>query len=297
VNIEVMIVITTPTGTIGAAVAGHLRTAGAPLRLIARDPSRLPEALRGHADVVAGSHADPAVLDAALAGADALFVLVPPDPRAPDVTGHYLGFARPIADAVRVHGVPRIVAVSSLGRGFAGPAGLLSAAWAMDEVLESSGAAYRSLQPPFFMENLLHQAEAIRDRGTFVLTAEPDEPLAAVASADIARRAAELLADPAWGGRQDVPVRAPVDHTPREMAQIMSETLGLPVAYQRATLADYRARYASFGASPAVVDAMAEMAEAQAAGVYPPASAGGAGTSFRDWCGSVLAPAVARPRR
>ena len=129
-----MIVITTPTGTIGAAVAESLRAAGAPLRLIARDPSRLPEPLREHAEVVAGSHADPAVLEAALTGADALFVLVPPNFTAPDVTEHYLGFARPIADAVRAHGVPRVVAVSSLGRGFAGPAGLLSAAWAMDEV-------------------------------------------------------------------------------------------------------------------------------------------------------------------
>jgi uncharacterized protein YbjT (DUF2867 family) len=290
-----MIVITTPTGTIGAAVADYLRAAGAPLRLIARDPSRIPETLREHADVVAGSHADPAVLKAALTGADALFVLVPPNFRAPDVTEHYLGFARAAADAVRAHGVPRLVAVSSLGRGFPGPAGLLSAAWAMDAVLESSGAAYRSLQPPFFMENLLHQAELIRDQGMFVLATDPDTPLAAVATTDIARTAAGLLTDPTWSGQEDVPVREPVDHTPREMAQIMSETLGHPVSYHQAALADYRAQYTSFGASPAIVDAMVEMAEAQAVGVYPPASAGGTGTAFRDWCKSALASAVARP--
>jgi uncharacterized protein YbjT (DUF2867 family) len=289
-----MIVITTPTGTIGAAVAEYLRAAALPLRLVAREPSRLPERLREHADIVAGSHADPAVLEAALTGAQALFVLVPPDLRAPDVTGHYLRFARPIADAVRAYGVPRVVAVSSLGRGFAGPAGLLSAAWAMDGVLEASGAAYRSLQPPFFMENLLHQLELIRDKGTFVLAADPDKPLAAVATADIARTAAGLLADPTWSGQHGVPVREPVDHTPREMAQIMSETLGRPVAYHQASLADYRAQYSSFGASPAIADAMVEMAEAQAAGVYPSAIAQGSGTPFRDWCKLVLAPDVAR---
>lgn len=291
-----MIVITTPTGTVGAAVAESLRAAGAPLRLVAREPARLPHALREHADVVAGSHADPAVLDAALPGADALFVLVPPDPTAADVTEHYLGFARPIAAAVRAHGLPRVVAVSSLGRGFSGPAGFLRAAWAMDEVLESSGAGYRSLQPPFFMENLLHQLELIRDTGTFVLAAEPDAPLAAVATADIARTAARLLADPGWSGREDVVVRAPADHTPREMAQIMSGALGRPVGYRQAALADYRARYVSSGASPAVADAMVEMAEAQSAGVYPPAGGGGTGTTFRAWCETVLAPAVARTR-
>jgi uncharacterized protein YbjT (DUF2867 family) len=288
-----MIVISTPTGTIGAAVTDILRTTDAPLRLIARDPSRLSDDVRAAADVIAGSHADPAVLDAALPGAAALFVLVPPDFRAVDVTEHYLGFARPITHAVRAHRVPRVVAVSSLGRGFTAPAGLLSAAWAMDAELESAGAAYRSLQPPFFMENLLHQAGLIRDRGLFVLAADRDAPLAAVATADIARTAAQLLIDPSWTGRADVPVRAPQDHTPDEMAQIMSEVLGRSVAYQQATLADYRAQYESFGASPAIVDAMVEMAEAQNAGVYPSAPAGGTGTSFREWCGSVLAPAAA----
>jgi uncharacterized protein YbjT (DUF2867 family) len=287
-----VIVITTPTGTIGAAVAESLRAAGAALRLIARDPSRLPDALREQAEVIPGSHADPAVLETALSGADALFVLVPPDFRAPDVTEHYLGFANPVADAVRAHGVRRLVAVSSLGRGFAGPAGLLSAAWKMDEVLESSGAAYRSLQPPFFMENLLHQVDLIRAQGTFVLTTDPDTPLATVATADIAGKAAELLADPTWTGQKDVPVRAPADHTPRELAQIMSETLRRPVTYHRISLADLGAQYAASGASSAIVDAAVEMAQAQAAGVYPPTSEGGAGTTFRQWCTSVLTPAV-----
>jgi uncharacterized protein YbjT (DUF2867 family) len=288
-----MIVITTPTGTIGSAVSETLRAAGMALRLIARDPSRLPEPLRADAEVVVGSHADPAVLDAALTGADALFVLVPPNFRVADVTEHYLSFARPIAAAVRACGVPRLVAVSSLGRGFAGPAGLLSAAWVTDEVLESSGAAYRSLQPPFFMENLLHQVE----QEMFMLAADPDTPLAAVATTDIADTAAMLLADPTWSGQQDIPVREPIDHTPREMAQIMTETLGHAVVYHQVTLAEYRAQYASRGASPAIIDGLVDMAQAQAAGVYPPASGEGSETTFRDWCMSVLAPATLQAKR
>ena len=262
------------------------------MRLIVRDPSRLPQALRDHAEVVAGSHADPTVLDAALTDADALFVLVPPNFAAPEVTEHYLEFARPIAQAVRAHDVSRLVAVSSLGRGFTAPAGLLSSAWAMDEVLESSGAAYRSLQPPFFMENLLHQVALIRDQGMFVLPADPDAPFPAVATADIAHEAARLLTTE-WAGQEGVAVREPVDHTPREMAQVMSQALGEPITYHRATLGDYRAQYESHGASPAIVDAMVEMAAAQAAGVYPPMTPGGDGTTFAAWCEAVLAPALA----
>jgi len=289
-----MIVITTPTGTIGAAVAESLRARGESLRLIARDPSRLPDTVTERDQVVVGSHADPAVLDAALDGADALFVLVPPDFGARDQTEHYLGFARPIAAAVRAHGVSRVVAVSSLGRGYAGDAGVLSAAWAMDDVLETSGAAYRSVQPPFFMENLLHQVVAMRDHGAFVLTADPDEPHPAVATQDVSRVAATLLADRGWSGQSGVGVREPADHTPREMAAILSEALERPVAYRQATLGEYGAQLASSGASPATVDALVLAAAAQSAGVYPPLGDEVAGTPFRTWCLDVLAPAMAR---
>jgi uncharacterized protein YbjT (DUF2867 family) len=291
-----MIVITTPTGTIGSAVAERLLAAGSRVRLVARDPSRLPAAWRGRVDVVTGSHADPAVLDSALPGADALFVLVPPNFASTDVTADYLRFGRPIAQAVRAHGVPRVVAVSSLGRGFAGPAGHLGAAWALDDVLESTGAAYRSLQPPYFMENLLHQVALIRDHGVFVLPARPDAPYPAVATVDVAATAAELLADASWTDQEAVVVREPADHTPRELAQIMSDALGRPVTFQRVALDDYRARLASAGASPATVQGMVEMAQAQNAGVYPPARPGGRGTSFADWCATVLLPAVSAPR-
>ncbi|HEX2902262.1 MAG TPA: hypothetical protein VHO01_02290, partial [Jatrophihabitans sp.] len=90
--------------------------------------------------------------------------------------------------------------------------------------------------------------------------------------------------------------------TPRELAQIMTEVLGRPVRYEQASMADYRAQYAAHGASPAVVHAMVEMAEAQLAGVYPPAHGAGSGSSFEQWCATVLAPALGlspelRPRR
>lgn len=78
-----MIVITTPTGQIGRQVLDRLLDAPdgtPPIRVIARDPARLSERARERVDVVRGSHADPAVLKEACAGADRLFWLVPPTP-------------------------------------------------------------------------------------------------------------------------------------------------------------------------------------------------------------------------
>jgi uncharacterized protein YbjT (DUF2867 family) len=80
-----MIVITTPTGLIGHQVLGNVLGSGEPVRVIARDPSRLPAQARERVEVVAGSHGDIGVVDRAFAGADAVFWLVPPTP-APSVS-------------------------------------------------------------------------------------------------------------------------------------------------------------------------------------------------------------------
>ncbi|MBO4165004.1 hypothetical protein [Micromonospora antibiotica] len=141
------------------------------------------------------------------------------------------------------------------------------------------------------LDSLLPGATAPAGQGATLTRPGPGTPAARGAQASAGRSAATaLLTDRTWTDQAGVPVRQPVDHTPRELAQIISETLGRPVTYHRATFDEYRARYTATGASPAVVDAMVEMARAQAAGVYPPAPDGGGGTTFRQWCASTLAP-------
>ena len=49
-----MIVITTPTGSIGRRTLEHVIESGEPVRVIARDASRLPENTRDHVEVVEG---------------------------------------------------------------------------------------------------------------------------------------------------------------------------------------------------------------------------------------------------
>ncbi len=77
-----MIVITTPTGTIGRQILKDVLDSGEPIRVIARDPSRIPSQVRDRVEVVEGSHGDLNVVTNAFYGADTVFWLVPPDPRA-----------------------------------------------------------------------------------------------------------------------------------------------------------------------------------------------------------------------
>jgi nucleoside-diphosphate-sugar epimerase len=100
-----MIVVTAPTGTIGHQVLEGLLDSGEPIRVIARDPSRLPSQTRERVEVVQGSHGDIDVVSHAFTGADAVFWLVPPDPRAKSVEAAYLDFTRPACDALKSQGV------------------------------------------------------------------------------------------------------------------------------------------------------------------------------------------------
>jgi len=53
-----MIVLTTPTGRIGRPTLDRLLAASAPVRVIVRDPSRLPATVRDQVEVVPGTHGD-----------------------------------------------------------------------------------------------------------------------------------------------------------------------------------------------------------------------------------------------
>lgn len=74
-----MIVVTTPTGQIGGDVVQHLLEAGQPVRVVVREPHKLPKAVRERVDVVEGSHGDGAVVERAFEGAEAVFWVAPPD--------------------------------------------------------------------------------------------------------------------------------------------------------------------------------------------------------------------------
>ena len=162
-----MIVITTPTGDIGHRVLEHVLKGSTAIRVIARDPSRIPQHIRERIEIVQGSHGDAQIIEQALTGADSLFWLVPPDMTLNSLDEAWVGFTKPAAAAIQRAGVKRVVAVSALGRGWEKDAGLVTASIKADDLLASTGVALRVLAMPSFMDNLLGQAQTIREKGMF----------------------------------------------------------------------------------------------------------------------------------
>jgi uncharacterized protein YbjT (DUF2867 family) len=289
-----MIVITAPTGQIGRQVLNIVLESGEPVRVIVRDPARLTPEVRGRIEVVQGSLDDTAVLSAAFEGADSLFWLVPPDPQATDLVGHFLGFTRPACEAITAHGVQRVVAISSLGRETAQNAGQISASFAMDALIESTGVHYRTVQPPSFMDNMLRQVGSIKSQGAFFLPNDPDLKVPSCATRDIAAVSARLLVDHTWTGQAGVPVLGPEDLSPNDMAEIISEVLERPVRYQRVPSEAYKATLMQYGMSEASAQGLIDMFGAVDTGIYnamPRTAENTTPTSFRQWCIEELRPA------
>lgn len=293
-----MIVITAPTSAIGRQVVERLLTAGEAVRVIARDPSKLPVDVRDRVEVVQGSHGDAEAVSKAFKGADAVFWLPPPDAKAPSVEAVFIDFTKPACAAFKSAGVKRVVGISALGRGtaVADKAGLVTASLAMDDLIAASGVSYRALTMPSFMDNLLRQAGAIRAQGMFFSPIAGDRKSPTCSIGDIAAAAARLLIDKSWSGNGHVAVLGPEDLSFDDMAAIMSEVLGKDVKFQQISGEAFKARLLGFGSSQAMAQATLDMMMAKNSGLdeaEPRTTESSSPTSFRQWCEAVLKPAVA----
>ena len=293
-----MIVVTTPTGDIGSQVVRHLLDHDAKVRVIVRDPAKLPGDVRDRVEVVPGSHNDPDVVTAAFAGADSVFWLAPPNFRAESLEAVYTDFTRPACEAIVSQGVRRVVAVAALGRGTTqvAKAGFVTAALAMCDLIAETGVHLRELALPGFMDNVLRQIDDIVDNGVYRTSLRPDASLPHCATKDIAATAARLLRDDTWTGQGSVAVLGPENLSSNDMAAIMTDVLGRPVRYEQIPPEAFLAGLKASGLSDATVHGYYDMMTAKGAGLddaEPRTPESSSPTSFRQWCEEVLKPAVA----
>jgi uncharacterized protein YbjT (DUF2867 family) len=294
-----MIVVTTPTGAIGSKLVNDLLAAKESVRVVAREPDKLPADVLAQVDVVRGSSDDEVVLDRALEGADGLFLVVPPNFRAPDVTAWYLQFAHAAIRAMKRRGVRRVVTVSGIGRKSTTAAGVVGSSLAKDIELERAGLDVRALWCPGFMENRLRDVPTLRAQGAFYSPSRADVKAPYVATRDIAAVAARLLRDRTWSGPGGVAVLGPADISIDDMCAVMSDVLGKPIRHQRVPGDAYEQQLQQYGASQDMAHGLVVMHEAKDNGLdstEPRTAENTTPTTFRHWCIEELVPAVAAAR-
>ncbi|MFF4818623.1 NAD(P)H-binding protein [Kitasatospora sp. NPDC001309] len=222
-----MIVVTGATGTVGSKVVVGLRERGLAVRALVRGGSAGPAEWDAGVERVAADFTDPASLDAALDGADTVYLLVAVHP---EMAQH----ERNVIDAaVRTGCRPRIVLHAAAGVEYR-PEGVRfvgSHVTGLDH-LKDSGLPWTVLGPNGFHQNFLGTAPTVKAGHLAVPGGEG--AVAYVDARDVAAAAVEVLATEGHEGAVYT-LTGPAALTHDEVAEQLSAAAGHPVAYAALT--------------------------------------------------------------
>ncbi|MFF5874846.1 SDR family oxidoreductase [Streptomyces californicus] len=233
-----LIAVTGASGAVGGRVARRLARTGAPVRLLGRDPARLPD-IPGADRAPAAPYGDGEAMRRALDGAHTLFLVSAHE--SPDRVREH---ATAIDAAVAV-GVERIVYVSFQG---AAPDATFTFArdhWETEAHLRTAGVRHT------FLRDNWYQAGLPAMTGTDGVLRGPggEGRVAAVTHEDIADAAAAVLLDEGTdhdGRAHDL--TGPEAFTLAEAAEELSRVTGRPVVYVPETREEAYASRAGYGA-------------------------------------------------
>jgi uncharacterized protein YbjT (DUF2867 family) len=288
------ILVTTPTGQIGSRVVNDALAAGASVRAFVRDPARLHPAVRARVDVRTGSLDDGDALARAMDGADAAFVLVPPNYTAANWPAAMRAVGRAAEQAAVRAGLPRLVFLSSMGahRDDLGPVTTLGE---IEAALRAAHPHVVALRPAYFFENAFAALPTITQAGAIFGNFDPDLAFPQVATRDIGAVAARWLLDPTWQGHHVAGVHGPRDLAMGELADLAGEALGRPVRYVPVPLDAVAAALPATGMTPSVVDGYRALLGGLAASRFERPEARTPETTtpteFAEWARLALRPA------
>jgi len=216
------------TGNIGTALVHHLLEQGHQVTAVARPSARLEALQAAGATVRAGDAHDAAFLTEALRGADAAFLMIPPNLTAPDVLAHMHQIGEATTAAVRAAGLPAAVHLSSIGADEpAGTGPVVGLHYQEARLNAIEGLAITHLRPAYFMENLLANIGLIQHMGIIGSAMRPDLNFPMVATRDIAARAAELLAGSIENGRVEY-LLGPQNYSQQDATTALGQAIGRP---------------------------------------------------------------------
>ena len=291
------ILITDPTGSIGRKVVAELLAPEFSVRVLVRDPARLPDRIRRQVDVVCGPMDDFSTLRQALDGVEVMFWRLPlASPFETNVRGYYERAAVAGCRAIHKSGTPRLVTISAGGNMFARRAGPISALHAMEDILNQSGAAIRHLSCGWFMENFLQQAQGICRDGIFSYPMAGDIALPMVAARDIAEIALRRLVRRDWAGVRNISVSGPENLSFNRAAINIGEVLKRPVRYREVSAEQSFRNLVLSGASVHYARGVAAMFAALGQGILLTNvrnHAPGLSTTLSVWTKSELLPIMA----
>ncbi len=152
-------------------------------------------------------------LDAALAGADTIFLLRP-------YTLRQMMHGKHVIDSARRVGAKHIVTVGAFGNPDT-PWPIIGWNFLVESYAERSGLGWTHLRPNYFMDNVLQQ----RDFASATIFNRIARPVSWIASEDIAAVAAAVIRDPASHSGKTYPLASVAAHI-SEIAELFTQMSG-----------------------------------------------------------------------
>ncbi|MGI4760268.1 MAG: NAD(P)H-binding protein [Janthinobacterium lividum] len=222
------IILTGSLGNIGQPLATALVQQGHAVTVISTKPDRQAAIAALGATAAIGSVEDADFLAATFAGADAVYLMVPPHSAVADSRAYHRSVGRSYAQALGQAGVRRVVQLSSWGAHLAAGTGGILGSHDVEEILaEVPGLALTQLRPTSFYTNMFSFTGMIKAAGIIGVNYPGSTRVAFVHPLDIARAAAEELATPAAPGRH-IRYVASDERTADEVAQVLGAAIGQP---------------------------------------------------------------------
>ncbi len=207
--------VTGATGHVGKAVVMKLREAGHEARKVSRSSGV--------------SYDDLIALTNAFQGADAAFLMIPPDFTALNLRKRSEELGANLAAAAKTAGVRRVVFLSSLNAHLTEKTGPILGLHDMEERLNALDIPELvHLRPAYFMENHLGGVHFISRYGHYAAALRPDIAIPMIATLDIGAKAAELLVSEPFGEPRVRELLGPREYTMIEVTRVLGEAIGKP---------------------------------------------------------------------
>jgi uncharacterized protein YbjT (DUF2867 family) len=262
------IAVTGATGNVGRPLAETLLAQGHVVRAIGRDAGRLQPLVDRGAEAGVGSVEDAAFLTRAYAGADAAWVIIPPDMRSNEQLARAERISKAHAAAIRESGVGHVGVLSSIGAHLETGGGIADTLRVLEREMETlSGVNVKVLRAAYFMENVWPQMDIVKNLGFVGGPVAPEATFPVVATRDVAAVAAKRLCERAFSAHTIEYVLGPRDISYAEITAALGEALGRDLRYLHVPDSDARIGLKHMGLAGDFIDMVLEFSRALNQGI------------------------------
>ncbi len=290
-----MITVFGASGNTGGVAAARLLKSGQKVRVVGRQREKLAALTQAGAEGCVGDIEDARFVREALAGAEAAYVLIPPNTAVDDFRAYQARVAEALASGIEAAATRHVVLLSSIGAHHPEGTGPIVALHHFESRLKKiAGLSALFLRAGFFMENILMGLSTIKAQGIYGAAMPGAVPMPIIASSDIGAYAALRLERLDFSGKSAIHLIGPRGVTNAEVVAIIGQAIEKPIRYVQISLEDLEQGLKQAGLKPSLAALFVEMNRGAAQGLLAPEAGGtvvATATTFETFVKEVLLPA------